>query len=465
MQLLKSFITAVLLFCLMQLFSGCLSYFEPYKTEPARLGAKSTSNKELKNLPKPKEKIVAAVYKFRDQTGQYKSAASGASWSTAVTQGATSILLEALEESDWFIPIEREGLSNLLNERKIIRSSRANFKGADGQDLPPLPPLLYAGILLEGGIISYETNVITGGAGAKYFGAGASGQYNQDRVTIYLRAISTQNGRVLKTVYTSKTILSQLVDVGLFRYVEFKRLLEIEAGYSYNEPPQMCVTAAIDKAVHSLIIEGIIDGLWELENPDDRLADAVLNYKEEKIDNDETDYLNNNLEDEQRGLLSIGVKGGVQKYKGDYSGSVDKPSIGLTLSARYNPNLFFGLTLAREKLSDGKNFTTTARMAELQMTYNLFGNSQITPNVIAGAGILNISDFNKKGKLTTLEDRWLPVVFAGVGAEYLVLNNFGINALVDYHYMLSDKIDGSDNGKINDYYWGIRFGAKFYITP
>ncbi len=128
-------------------------------------------------LPEPKEPVVVAVYKFRDQTGQYKPSDIGANWSTAVTQGATSILLESLEESGWFIPIEREGLSNLLNERKIIRSSRANYTAQDqDQDQNQLlPPLLFAGIILEGGIISYETNVLTGGAGLRYFGAGGSG--------------------------------------------------------------------------------------------------------------------------------------------------------------------------------------------------------------------------------------------------------------------------------------------------
>jgi curli production assembly/transport component CsgG len=196
------------------LLSGCVNYFEPLKTEPPTLGTVTETGKDLKQLPRPKEKIVAAVYKFRDQTGQYKPTQTGASYSTAVTQGATSILLRALEESGWFVPIEREGLSNLLNERKIIRSSKETYEGKPSEDeAAVLPPLLFAGVILEGGIISYDSNIITGGSGLKYFGAGASGQYRQDRVTIYLRAISTSNGQILKTVYTSKTILSQLIDL------------------------------------------------------------------------------------------------------------------------------------------------------------------------------------------------------------------------------------------------------------
>jgi curli production assembly/transport component CsgG len=167
------------------------------KIKESRLGAESSQYKDLVSLPAPKEKIVAAVYKFRDQTGQYKSSEIGTSWSTAVTQGSTSILLRAMEESKWFIPIERESLSNLLNERKIIRSSRANYIPDENKD-PLLPPLLFAGILLEGGIVSFDSNILTGGAGARYFGAGASTQYREDRVTIYLRAVSTGNGRILK---------------------------------------------------------------------------------------------------------------------------------------------------------------------------------------------------------------------------------------------------------------------------
>ena len=104
-----------------------------------------------------------------------------------------------MTNSGWFIPIERENLSNLLNERKIINSTRAQ-----NNDSNALPPLLFAGILLEGGIVGYDTNIITGGAGLRYFGIGGSGQFRKDQVTIYLRAVSTQTGRILKTVHTTK---------------------------------------------------------------------------------------------------------------------------------------------------------------------------------------------------------------------------------------------------------------------
>ncbi len=301
---------------LIALINGCTSSLVPFRPEPATLSPKTSIYKELGSLPMPKDKIVAAVYKFRDETGQYKLSNTGTSWSTAVTQGATSILMKALEESNWFIPIEREGLSNLLNERKIIRSSRANFKGSNGEELPPLPPLLYAGVLLEGGIISYETNLITGGVGVKYFGTGASNQYREDKITVCLRAISTQNGRVLKTVTTSKTILSQMVDVGVFKYVDFQRLLEIETGFSYNEPVDMCVAEAIEKSVCCMVFEGIKDKLWEPAAMNDSTMNMLQKYEEEKASARSFDYSEKLLEPGNRS--GIFIEGGPMIIQSDY---------------------------------------------------------------------------------------------------------------------------------------------------
>jgi curli production assembly/transport component CsgG len=106
-------------------------------------------------------------------------------FSTAVTQGTTSILIKTLEDSKWFVPIERENIGNLLQERNLIRSTRQEYTKDADPSVPQITPLLYAGILLEGGIVSYDSNIITGGFGARYFGT--EPQHRQDRVTIYLR--------------------------------------------------------------------------------------------------------------------------------------------------------------------------------------------------------------------------------------------------------------------------------------
>jgi curli production assembly/transport component CsgG len=264
------------------LFSaGCASTFLPV-TLPPTSGYVTSVNSDLRSLPPPKRKIVVAVYKFRDQTGQYKYHPTATTFSTAVTQGATSMLIKALEDSGWFIPVEREGLANLLTERKIINATRENGRDGDAQPLEELPPLLYASIALEGGIIAYNTNIVTGGLGAKYHGVGGSASMRRDQVNIYLRATAIKNGAVLKSVTTSKTILSRMVDFGVYRFIRYKRLLEAETGLSLNEPPDMCVLEAIEKAVLDLIIEGIRDNIWALHNPNDIDAPVIQRHIREQ---------------------------------------------------------------------------------------------------------------------------------------------------------------------------------------
>jgi len=272
----------------------CTTFFRPVAvqkpavTNPSRklsqatLTSTTAAHKELVLLPPPERKIPAAVYKFSDQTGQYKYSPKVATYSRAVTQGASSMLIKALEDSGWFEVIEREGLSRLVKEREIITTVRKNVKQSQEQSLPSLPPLLFAHIILEGGIISYDSNVLTGGFGAKYFGLGGDVQYRKDQVTIYLRAVSVKSGRILKSVSTTKTILSKEVHLGIFRFVSLRKLLEAETGLTTNEPPQMAVLEAIEKAALSLIIEGILDGIWALKNPEDIKTPVIQRYLQEK---------------------------------------------------------------------------------------------------------------------------------------------------------------------------------------
>lgn len=214
--------------------------------------------KELKSQPKPRGAIPVSVYSFRDQTGQYKPQANVSSFSTAVTQGATSILMQALSDSDWFLPVEREGLQNIITERKITRAALQTQKNDE-----ELPALTTAKIILEGGIISYDSNTVTGGFGAEYFGINGSELYREDMISVYMRAIDVRTGQVLVSVATSKKVLSKEVRAGLFRYVSFKRLLEAEAGYTTNEPMHLCVKQTIEKAITELVQKGIKKRVWQ----------------------------------------------------------------------------------------------------------------------------------------------------------------------------------------------------------
>ncbi|GAA4013005.1 hypothetical protein GCM10022408_27310 [Hymenobacter fastidiosus] len=427
-------------------------------TEGARLGAEVRGNDLLKKLPEPKERVVVAVYKFRDQTGQYKPTLNGASFSTAITQGATSILLRALEESKWFNPIERENLGNLLNERKIIRSSRAEYSEANGRKEPPLPPLLFAGVILEGGIISYDANVITGGAGLRYFGAGASGQYRQDRVTIYLRAISTGSGEIMKTVYTTKTILSQQVDASLFRFVNFKRLLEAETGFTYNEPSEMAIKEAIEKAVEALIYEGMKEGLWAPRNAADRNGLAVTEYYQEKRENEQIDVLGRTQRD-RRGHIGLGLSGASIRYSGDLA----RPQLraGGELTVRYiatpNHKLSAAVNIGRFELGAGDFYRESFNYAELSGIYRLFPRDRYTPYLLLGGGVTS-----RVQSFVTISV--LPHAVAGIGFEVLPSDQLALSIGVDNHYYLSDNLDRVRLGKYNDNYWAARASLVFYLS-
>lgn len=244
----------------------------------ATLTPVSAVHHDLISLPPPKGKISVAVYGFRDQTGQYKPAPDS-SFSTTVTQGATSLLIKALLDSNWFIPVEREGLQDLLTERKVIRAVEKPGSPNGPIDLSTLLP---ASILLEGGIVAYESNVKTGGAGARYLGIGASDLYHSDQVTVNLRAVDIRTGEVLNSISTTKTVFSKELDIGVYKFISFKHLLELEAGYTRNEPVQLCVTEAIESALVHLIVQGLKDNHWALKNPEAMKSPIIQAYLEEQ---------------------------------------------------------------------------------------------------------------------------------------------------------------------------------------
>ncbi|MCO7245847.1 CsgG/HfaB family protein [Halomonas sp. Mc5H-6] len=257
---------------IVSLLSGCagmVANSENLEGTEATLTPRGATYQDLVSLPNPAGKIFVSVYDFRDQTGQYRPAPAS-TFSTAVTQGAAAMLTGALADSGWFIPLERVGLQNLLTERRIIRAEFERFGQPD-----TLPSLRAASVMLEGGIIAYESNIRTGGAGAEYFGIGASGQYQVDQVTVNLRAVEISTGEVLANVTTTKTIYSKELRAGVYRFIDFRRLLEAEVGITTNEPVQMAVMAAIESAVIHLVARGVENRLWNLE-PGVNVHDTLL---------------------------------------------------------------------------------------------------------------------------------------------------------------------------------------------
>ncbi|PMG45369.1 curli production assembly/transport protein CsgG [Vibrio lentus] len=275
----KSIIIVFLTFVL----GGCTYSMKiPDTSETPKLMPRGSTYTDLISLPQPRGKILVSVYDFRDQTGQYKPQPNS-NFSTAVPQGGTSLLTTALIDSQWFVPLEREGLQNLLTERKIIRAAQKKDKVVNnhGADLTSLSS---ANIVIEGGIVAYDSNIVTGGAGAKYLGIGGSGQYRTDQVTVNLRAVDVRTGQVLLSVTTSKTISSHEIGFGAFRFVDYKELLEVEMGYSQNEPVNIAVMSAIDAAVIHLIVKGMKRGMWSPGDPNALQNPIIARYSEESAD-------------------------------------------------------------------------------------------------------------------------------------------------------------------------------------
>lgn len=437
--------------------TGCANYLAPFETERAHPGIESEAHDRFDELPPPQDKVVAAVYRFRDQTGQYKEAEQGASWSTAVTQGATSILIRSLEESGWFTPIEREGLSNLMNERQIVQQIRSQYEGEDGQRLGPLPPLLYAGVMLEGGIIGYDSNVMTGGAGVGYFGLTGSGTFRQDQVTIYLRAVSTQNGRVLKTVHTTKTIISEQLDAGLFRFITPNRLIEAEAGFSHNEPRVVAVTEAIDEAVKNLIIEGVEDDLWSLADPDAASAAVFTEHDDAAEAAARRDFFAR-LQQPNRSGLGIGSTAGALRYQGNYKNPLARPGGEVHVRRNLTPRFAVGLSGGAGMLAADRAFDYAHINAELQAHYYVLPDSRVTPFLTAGAGLLG-----QEGKFGPVGEHLFPYAAAGGGLELMATPQLGLNVSLRNNYALVDGLDGIDMGRFHDSFWSLQAGFTYYL--
>ena len=256
-----------LLYLSVLLLSSCALIIPPLdngippirEIEPAQIN--SLFVQELKDIGPPVKKPVVAVYgqSFQDNTGQRRSNSQYASFSTAITSSPDAYLIRALKHSNFFDVVERKGLDNLTKERQLIRTTRENF-----EEKQQLKPLLFAGLLMEGGVIGYETNIKSGGAGARYLGIGGSKEYRQDSITVSLRTVSVSTGKVLIEVLVTKSVLSASISQDVFRfYNNNTELVEIESGIVENESVNIALQTAVETAVLQTILEGLELGYWE----------------------------------------------------------------------------------------------------------------------------------------------------------------------------------------------------------
>ncbi len=238
------------------------------ESDPTVTTQRENVKKEFDAIPGPAagKPLSVAVYNFTDKTGQRRPQANIASLSTAVTQGSETFLIQALQNvvrGEWFDVVERVGLDNLTKERLIIRQMREAYEGKEAK---PLLPMQFAGIILEGGIIGYDQSTTSGGAGARLLGIGKQTQWSTDTVTVSLRAVSVNTGKVLASVTVQKTILSSADSVSALKFYDAgTKAFEAEAGLTINEPGTYATKAAVEMAVVELIKEGQRKGVWDFK--------------------------------------------------------------------------------------------------------------------------------------------------------------------------------------------------------
>lgn len=244
--------------------TGCAGTHQKTDWTPPQL-SESAIKSILESAPRlDGKKITIAVYSFNDKTGQRKPNANFSQLSSAITQGSEMWLINALKDvgdGEWFQVVERVGLDNLVKERQLIKSTRGVYEGAKA---PRLKPLLFAGLIVEGGVVSYESNVESGGMGARYFGLGASTQYQIHEVTVAMRLISVQTGEILLSVATEKKIASYKTTSDFFKFIDFgTKAMEVEVGSAVNEPVNYAVRSTIEQGVIELLYEGEKKKLWK----------------------------------------------------------------------------------------------------------------------------------------------------------------------------------------------------------
>lgn len=213
------------------------------------------------------KKMTIAVYSFTDKTGQRKPSDTASNLSSAVTQGGEVWVIKALQDvgnGTWFEVVERIGLDNLVKERQLVRNTREVYEKHLKEGPTPLKPMVFAGLILEGGIVGYDSNTAMGGTGARYLGVGIQEEYRVDTVTVVMRIVSVSTGKVLLSVATEKTIASHRSGVDVFKFFDMgTKLVEAETGYSVNEPVNYAVRSAIEAGVIELINEGEIKKFWK----------------------------------------------------------------------------------------------------------------------------------------------------------------------------------------------------------
>jgi curli production assembly/transport component CsgG len=248
------------------------------------VGPLTTTAPALAELPPPQRPITVAVYDFPDLTGQRRPGGLVADLSTAVTQGASSLVIESLKSAGgggWFDVVDRTRDADQARERSIRQAAEP----AQGKKPPAaIAPLRPADYILNGGVITYERSVQTSDSTADWLGLGGGAQSNRNFVSVTMRLVNAETSEVVESVTVHKSIDS--VAAGIFSknraapfgqypqsllntYPSLSDALDADFSGTIAELTEVALREAIEAAIHDLIIKCQRDGVWDPQ----RIAD------------------------------------------------------------------------------------------------------------------------------------------------------------------------------------------------
>ena len=408
-----------------------------------------------RQLPTAYQKVVAVVYPFRvstDQQSQPKNALQA-----MAAAAYTEVLFGTLQTSGWFVPTEYDNPGNLLNRPGNTPLGSVAVAGNE-QMLTSKEPT----IILEAGLFSHQVNIVSDKGGNQYFANSASSQYRQDRATVFLRALSAQSGKILKTIYWSRTVLSQPVNSNTSRYVLVNRPYAPLTGTTATAPDQLAVAEAIRQAVRGLIIEGILDGLWAASDASGtQTRNAITVYEAEKMNLGQADAPDTRPRSIRPQVaptyISLCAYGGLLRYHGDYVGWDVKSAYGLSAEIYCTPRIGIQLNAATGTLSSRKAFSTNLTSVEANLIIRVLPYDRLTPLLCGGIGMVSRSDANP---LALRGPKYLQYQGA-LGLQYALNRSVGFRTMLSYNQPATDMLDGKPIGSYDDFY--VRTTLGFII--
>ena len=420
-------------------------------TEPTALTAGATA------LPAASQKITAAVYPFRIAAEQQYQPTQTMPRPVAIAN-YTTLLFEVLRTSNWFVPVESANMGTLLNSRQAQPLSTSEAGNSDA------PTAQQPTLILESGLFSNDAMPVSAETVSSSGPTTAPGPWRQDRATVFIRAISVQTGQLLKTVYWTKTILSQPTGTNTYRYLLANQPNAPLTGTTSVSPDRMAIVEAMKQAVDGLIIEGVRDGLWATSAmPIAQTRSMIATYEARRLAQSGVEEAEaqpkGNRQRRSPSFIDVSLYGGLSRYTGDYVNPLPKGAYGLSIDAYAIPYLGVQLNAATGTLASRAIFSTNVTSLEANLLVRPLPFWRFTPLVVGGVGMLNRTGSSP----LTFEGRSYLQYQAGLGLQYALSTTVGFRAMVMYNLPQTDLLDGKQAGAHNDFYVRSTLGLVLHF--